>query len=96
MGRVRRKRVHKNIKDIKKKARTRHKTKDIDQIHQDLRNENARKLLQQSPDMDLPGLAQFYCLECARYFIDQKALTDHKKQKVHRNRYLICYPLRRM
>eukprot|EP00047_Mylnosiga_fluctuans_P011270 m.20358 g.20358 ORF g.20358 m.20358 type:complete len:64 (+) comp3523_c0_seq2:1752-1943(+) len=29
MGRLRRKRIHKNIKDIKKKYRTRRKTKDI-------------------------------------------------------------------
>lgn len=65
MGRVRRKRMHKNIKDIKKKARTRRRIKDIDQIHQDLKQENVRNLLDQPRNVDLPGLAQFYCLQCA-------------------------------
>lgn len=69
MGRLRRSRVHKNIKDNKKSFRTRRRKKDLDQIHQDLKPEKAAKLLSQDVDPDLPGLGQFYCLECA-YSID--------------------------
>ena len=64
MGRLRKKRMHKNIKDKKKKYRTRRRTKDIDQIHVDLIEENAKELLVQR-DPDLPGEGAFYCLNCA-------------------------------
>jgi bud site selection protein 20 len=65
MGRVGRKKHHKGDKPMKEKYRTKRKTKDIDQIHEDLKPENAAKLLNQPADFDLPGNAQFYCLECA-------------------------------
>ena len=64
MGRLRRKRMHKNIKDQKKKYRTRRRTKDIDQIHTDLEPGNSVKLSSQN-DPDLPGSGQHYCLQCA-------------------------------
>ena len=31
-------------------------------------------------DDDLPGCGQFYCVETARYFVDQKALDDHRSR----------------
>lgn len=48
--------------------------------------ENAEKLLNQEVDLDVAGAAQNYCLHCARYFIDQQALNDHFKTKVHKRR----------
>ena len=37
MGRPqRKKRTHKNVKDLKKKFRTKRKTKDIDEVHEDI------------------------------------------------------------
>ncbi len=65
MGRYRRKRMHKNVKDIKKKYRTKRRTKDIDQIHDDLKPENVERLRNQETDLDLPGAGQHYCLQCA-------------------------------
>lgn len=65
MGRYRRKRIHKNVKDIKKKYRTKRRTKDLDQIHEDLKPENAERLREQEVDLDLPGGGQHYCLHCA-------------------------------
>ena len=48
MGRVqRRKRMRKNIKDIKKKHRTKRRTKDMGQIHEDM---NAERLRSQEVD----------------------------------------------
>ena len=67
MGRLRRSRVHRGIRDNQRKWRTRARTKDIDQIlHEDLKDEETRVRLQQQPvDTDKPGLAQHYCVECA-------------------------------
>ena len=42
--------------------------------------------MHQEVDLDVPGAAQNYCLHCARYFIDQQALTEHFKTKVHKRR----------
>lgn len=43
-------------------------------------------MLNQEVDVEKTGAAQFYCLHCARYFIDQRALDDHFKTKVHKRR----------
>ncbi|CAG9332182.1 unnamed protein product [Blepharisma stoltei] len=63
-----------------------HYDKDIDQVHHDLKPEVAQKLISQPLDEDLPGQGQFYCIECARYFIDNTALLHHKKDKAHKKR----------
>ena len=65
MGRLRRKRMHKNDKHLKKKYRTKRRTKDLDQIHVDMQPQNAAKLKSQEVDMDLPGAGQYYCIQCA-------------------------------
>lgn len=65
MGRLRRKRMHKNDKHLKKKYRTRRRTKDLDQIHEDMQPKNVAKLKSQECDMDLPGSGQYYCIHCA-------------------------------
>lgn len=46
----------------------------------------ADDLLNQEIDLDKPGFAQSYCLHCAKYFINQRALDDHFKTKVHKRR----------
>lgn len=84
MGRVRRKRIHKNIRDTKRKYRTKRRTKDMDQIHDDLKE--ASRLTQQPIDYDLPGAGQYYCVECARYFADTTSQEEHVKSKLHKKR----------
>lgn len=37
-------------------------------------------------DFDKPGSAQFYCVHCARYFINDQALQEHFRTKVHKRR----------
>ncbi|XP_063233363.1 zinc finger protein 593 [Bacillus rossius redtenbacheri] len=81
-----RKKYHLNDKHLKKRWRTKRRKKDLDEIDEDLKEENAEKLLKQEVDFDKPGSAQFYCLHCARYFIDNQALTDHFRTKVHKRR----------
>lgn len=57
--------MHKNIKDIRKKYRTRRRTKDLDQIHDDLKSESTASKLLTQDDPDLPGSGHQYCLTCA-------------------------------
>ena len=56
---------HKKISHFHKVYKTKRKTKDHDQIHQDLKLKNAVKLLNQSEDIDLTGSGQHYCVHCA-------------------------------
>ncbi|KAJ3370944.1 hypothetical protein AMAG_01966 [Allomyces macrogynus ATCC 38327] len=86
MGRLRKKRNHHGIRDIKRKVSTKNRTKDIDQICDDLKPENIDKWKNQAFDLDLPGQGQHYCVECARYFIDDTSMQEHLKSKVHRRR----------
>ncbi|XP_006631343.1 zinc finger protein 593 [Lepisosteus oculatus] len=73
-------------KNIAKLWKTKRRTKDLDQIHEDMRAGNADKLLNQEVDYDVTGNAQHYCLHCARYFVDLKTLKEHFKTKVHKRR----------
>lgn len=95
MGRpVARKKQHKGDKPLKEKYRTRHRTKDHDQIHFDLEPKQAAALLQQTVDYDVTGNAQHYCLHCAQYFITEQASVqysisskdwvDYRCQREHR------------
>lgn len=54
-------RAHSLARQLKTKRRRR----DLDEIHADMKPENAARLLRQEIDPDLPGCAQFYCLHCA-------------------------------
>lgn len=81
-----RKKYHYGDTHLKKQWRTKRRKKDLDEINEDMKEENAQQLLNQEVDLDKPGYAQFYCLHCARYFIDDHALKDHFKTKVHKRR----------
>ncbi|CAG4932339.1 unnamed protein product [Colias eurytheme] len=81
-----RKKYHVGDTHLKKRWRVRNRKKDLDEIDGDLKEGKAEKLLNQDVDLDLPGAAQHYCLHCARYFIDDKALQEHFKTKVHKRR----------
>jgi len=86
MGRVQRRKgnVAKN-KHLHKKKRTRNFSRDVDQIYEDVNVPGKKEqLLNQPINEDLPGLAQYYCLSCARYFVNEKALQNHLTTKVHK------------
>ena len=61
----RKKRMHRDNKDQRKRFRTRRYTKDLDQVLDDAKPEAFEKLKHQDVDLDMPGLAQFYCVACA-------------------------------
>lgn len=77
---------HRGKTKISKRWKTKRRTKDLDQIDEDIKPQNAEKLINQEVDLDRPGNAQFYCVHCARYFINDHALQDHFKTKVHKRR----------
>ncbi|WOL13270.1 zinc finger C2H2 protein [Canna indica] len=37
-------------------------------------------------DEDLPGMGQFYCLHCDRYFASEEVLEEHFRSKRHKKR----------
>ena len=45
--------------------KTKRRTKDADEVEEDMKPQNAKKLLNQEVDYDQTGNAQFYCLHCA-------------------------------
>ncbi|KAJ3043317.1 Bud site selection protein 20 [Rhizophlyctis rosea] len=84
MTRYRKTKTHRGIRDVKRAKRTRARVKDLDQIHEDMKN--PEKVSVQAIDADLPGLGQHYCLQCARYFTTAASLNDHIKTKLHKKR----------
>ncbi|XP_043259493.1 zinc finger protein 593 homolog [Colletes gigas] len=81
-----RKKYHRGDTHLKKGWRTKRRKKDLDEIDEDLKDENVKNLLNQEVDLDKPGAAQYYCIHCARYFINNTALQDHVSTKVHKRR----------
>ena len=80
MGRLRRSRVHRAIRDNQRKFRTRARVKDMDQIHEDI------EIVQNGGVLDHNDTTGIYCLQCARYFINDAALTSHNSSKQHKRR----------
>ncbi|KAK4990810.1 hypothetical protein LTR66_006712 [Elasticomyces elasticus] len=75
------------IRGPKSKSKTRRHTRDLDQIHADV---HSHKHLKQYTDTkapeDLPGLGQWYCTECAKWFESELNFVAHTKGKPHRRR----------
>ncbi|KAF4610453.1 hypothetical protein D9613_006556 [Agrocybe pediades] len=87
MGRLRRSRVHNARRDVHRASRTRVRTRDLDQIQLiDLDPKNRAALEAQPLDFEKPGLAQHYCVECAKYYETDAALNSHWRSKVHKRR----------
>lgn len=59
--------------------------RDLDQIKADI---NSPKHLEQhkstkAPE-DLPGLGQYYCVECAKWFESEHSMVTHRKGSTHK------------
>lgn len=81
-------RVNKHKGSNKRARRKRSLARAVDQIYEDTSDPMRADALKTSQpiDFDLPGLGQHYCVECARYFITEDALTQHQRTKIHKNR----------
>ena len=63
-------------------------TRDLDQVYADLHSPKHLSQHQNSkPAEDLPGLGQWYCIECAKWFEGENSLIHHRRGKVHKRRY---------
>mmetsp|Transcript_13222 Transcript_13222/g.31351 ORF Transcript_13222/g.31351 Transcript_13222/m.31351 type:complete len:118 (+) Transcript_13222:175-528(+) len=85
----RRRRITAKKKQYKKAVRTRVRAKDVDQIQDEIKKieEDHGGVAPALPvDDDLPGRGQFYCLSCARYFINDDVLQYHYRTKQHKKR----------
>ncbi len=85
MGRPQRRKgtLSKN-KVFHKSRKTKHYKRDIDQIYDDNKPENAEKFMNQPLNEQLPGFGQFFCIACSRHFINKAAIETHLKTKDHK------------
>ncbi|KAI6779461.1 uncharacterized protein J7T54_001877 [Emericellopsis cladophorae] len=68
-------------------TKTRRKTRDLDQIKADLESPKHLAQFQQlKAAEDLPALGRHYCVECAKYFDSEEALSRHTSAKPHKRR----------
>jgi len=73
-----------------KRNGTKHRKKSVDEVYEDIhRPQNANKIRTRAPDLDLPALGEFYCVACARYFINKEVLEKHTQTKPHKKRVKI-------
>uniref|UniRef100_A0A182QWR1 Zinc finger protein 593 homolog n=1 Tax=Anopheles farauti TaxID=69004 RepID=A0A182QWR1_9DIPT len=77
--------MHSGDTHLRRRWRLRNRKKDLDEIDADLKKD-PEKLLKQEIDLDKPGFAQFYCIHCATYYINDQALQAHFRTKVHKRR----------
>lgn len=70
-----------------RRIKTKRMTRALDQIYSDLRSPRHLSLHKSSkPAEDLPGLGQWYCIECAKYFEGENNFEQHKRGKNHKRR----------
>lgn len=69
--------------------KTKRRTKDVDQIYTEMEPQNIERTKREATkwDEDKPGLGQFYCISCAKYFINSDAMDAHVKTKPHKKRF---------
>lgn len=89
-GKQRRKNNLAKKKQYGRIRKTRNYQRDVDQIIGDLEPDNMFKLTNQEICEDKPGLGQYYCVWCSRYFITKHALNTHQSSKEHKKRLKVC------
>ncbi|EME30190.1 Zinc finger protein bud20 [Galdieria sulphuraria] len=60
----------------------------VDQIKEEIERKGVFQAITEhtAVDLELPGLGQYYCLPCDRYFVSNDALNSHYKTKAHKRR----------
>lgn len=70
-----------------KRYKTKRRTRDLDLIYNDLATPESILKLKDAPlDETKPGMGQFYCIHCAKYFENDHSIKDHYKSKIHKRR----------
>lgn len=71
-------------KTFHKSKKTKNYRKDIDQIFEDNQPDHIDKFMNQPLNENLPGFGQFYCITCARHFVNKTAIQAHLRTKDHK------------
>lgn len=85
---------HGKNKAYHKRYITARRTKDLDQIQEELAavgssmNDESLPPAKVPFDLDLPGGGQYYCMHCARHFIGPTWMDEHLASKQHKRRYV--------
>ncbi|KAI9670095.1 MAG: Bud site selection protein 20 [Trizodia sp. TS-e1964] len=70
-----------------RRSKTKRRTRDIDQVHADIHsNGHLSRYLSTKAKEDLPGLGEFYCIECAQWLEGEHNLVQHRRGKKHKRR----------
>lgn len=71
-----------------KKYKTKRYRRDLDQVYNDdmASDQSIQKLEKQEIDEYKPGLGQYYCIQCVKYFESQAAVKSHISTKRHKRR----------
>eukprot|EP00455_Lapot_gusevi_P035821 TRINITY_DN396_c0_g1_i2.p1 TRINITY_DN396_c0_g1~~TRINITY_DN396_c0_g1_i2.p1 ORF type:complete len:112 (-),score=18.70 TRINITY_DN396_c0_g1_i2:137-472(-) len=82
----RRSRTHHARKEYSKSRRTRRRTKDLDQIQDEIKKAAKKGDETKEINPELPGLGQFLCMPCDRYFISEDVMKQHFRTREHKRR----------
>lgn len=75
------------IRGSDSKKKTRRRARDLDQIHADIKDPRHLELYHETKAAeDLPGLGNWYCKECAKWFESEANFTKHSRGKPHKKR----------
>ncbi len=75
------------VTNKKTRTKTRRHLRGLDQVKADIQDPKHLAQYKATRDnVDLPGLGQYYCVECAKWFEDDNAVTTHLKGKNHKRR----------
>ncbi|GMP84926.1 hypothetical protein CsSME_00038265 [Camellia sinensis var. sinensis] len=86
-GKCPHRKVKKRRYSHKTSRRTKFELKGDDAVYEELRKpDDEKKPL--PVDEDLPGMGQYYCIHCDRYFASVAVRDEHFKTKRHRKRQL--------
>lgn len=77
--------MHYGDTHLKRRWRTRNRRPDLDEIDTNLKTQ-PKALIDQPIDLEQTGFAQHYCIHCAKYFINDQAMQEHFRSKVHKRR----------
>lgn len=70
-----------------RRIKTKRLTRGLDQVKADLANPRHLELHKSTKAAeDLPGLGEFYCIECAEWFEGEHNMAAHRRGKNHKRR----------
>ncbi|PGH26598.1 hypothetical protein AJ80_01727 [Polytolypa hystricis UAMH7299] len=70
-----------------RRIKTKRRTRDYDQVRSDIDSPRHLAIYKETKaEEDLPGLGQYYCVECSKWFESEYNMNAHRKGKNHKRR----------